>query len=139
MKTFEEIKASMKVIVSVENEDGFSGYIEIRGWRGTIIASWGCGWDHVSVAPLKSNYMPTWDDMCAVKDLFFKDDEAVIQIHPPKNEYINNKENCLHLWRRNDADMVLPPSWMVGLKEGQTMADVRKEIKEYCEKYGYNY
>lgn len=139
MKTFEEIKASMKVIVSVENEDGFSGYIEIRGWRGTIIASWGCGWDHVSVAPLKSNYMPTWDDMCAVKDLFFKDDEAVIQIHPPKDEYINNKENCLHLWRRNDADMVLPPSWMVGLKKGQTMADVRKEIKEYCEKYGYNY
>ena len=139
MKTFEEIKASMKVIVSVENEDGFSGYIEIRGWRGTIIASWGYGWDHVSVAPAKSNYTPTWDDMCAVKDLFFKDDEAVIQIHPPKSEYINFKENCLHLWRRNDADMVLPPSWMVGLKEGQTMADVRKEIKEYCEKYGYNY
>ena len=139
MKTFEEIKASKKVIVSVENEDGFSGYIEIRGWRGTIIASWGCGWDHVSVAPAKSNYTPTWDDMCAIKDLFFKDDEAVIQIHPPKSEYINIKENCLHLWRRNDADMVLPPSWMVGLKEGQTMADVRKEIKEYCEKYGYNY
>ena len=89
MKTFEEIKASKKVIVSVENEDGFSGYIEIRGWRGTIIASWGCGWDHVSVAPAKSNYTPTWDDMCAIKDLFFKDDEAVIQIHPPKSEYIN--------------------------------------------------
>lgn len=139
MKTFEEIKASMKVIVSVENEDGFSGYIEIRGWRGTVIASWVCGWDHVSVSPLKSNYTPTWDDMCAVKDVFFKDDEAVIQIHPPKSEYINLKENCLHLWRRNDADMVLPPSWMVGLKDGQTMADVRKEIKEYCEKYGYNY
>lgn len=139
MKTVEEIKASMKVIVSVENEDGFSGYIEIRGWRGTIIASWGCGWDHVSVAPLKSNYMPTWDDMCAVKDLFFKDDEAVIQIHPPKNEYINNKENCLHLWRRNDADMVLPPSWMVGLKDGQTMADALREAKEYREKYGYEY
>ena len=139
MKTFEEIKASMKVIVSVENEDGFSGYIEIRGWRGTIIASWGCGWDHVSVAPLKSNYMPTWDDMCAVKDLFFKDDEAVIQIHPPKDEYINNKENCLHLWRRNDADMILPPSWMVGLKNGQTMADALREAKEYREKYGYEY
>lgn len=139
MKTFEEIKASMKVIVSVENEDGFSGYIEIRGWRGTVIASWGYGWDHVSVSPAKSNYTPTWDDMCAVKDVFFKDDEAVIQIHPPKSEYINLKENCLHLWRRNDADMVLPPSWMVGLKEGQTMADVRKEIKEYCEKYGYEY
>ena len=139
MKTFEEIIATKKVIVASKSPDGFRGNIYIRGWVGTLVVSWGCGWDHVSVSPAKSNYTPTWDDMCAVKDLFFKDDEAVIQIHPPKSEYINLKENCLHLWRRNDADMVLPPSWMVGLKDGQTMADALREAKEYREKYGYEY
>ena len=139
MRSKAEILESKKVLIIEESIDGFRGEIHLFRWSGIVVCSWGCGWDHVSISPKKKNIIPEWSEMCAIKDLFFKDDEAVIQIHPPKSEYINLKENCLHLWRRNDADMVLPPSWMVGLKNGQTMADALREAKEYREKYGYEY
>lgn len=42
--------------------------------------------------------IPTWDDMCVLKDIFFDDEEEVYQIHPKKSEYVNLSENCLHLW-----------------------------------------
>ena len=57
------------------------------------------GFEHVSVSPKNENRMPTWEDMCVLKDIFFRDDEEVYQIHPKKSEYVNVKENCLHLWR----------------------------------------
>ena len=139
MKSIEEIMQSKKVIIDRISPDGFSGMIFIRGWRGSVIASWGAGWDHVSVSPRKLNYTPTWDDMCLIKELFFEDSEAVIQIHPPKDEYVNNMRNCLHLWRANDKDMVLPPSFMVGIREGQTEADVMREAREYYRANGYEW
>ena len=43
--------------------------------------------------------IPTWDDMCALKDIFFDDEEEVYQIHPKKSEYVNLSENYLHLWK----------------------------------------
>lgn len=139
MKSKDEIIASNKVLITEKYLDGFFGVIFIRGWQGTVQVSWGAGWDHVSVSPQKSKYTPSWDDMCAIKEVFFKDSEAVIQIHPPRDEYVNNMPNCLHLWRANDKDMVLPPSFMVGIKEGQTKADVLKEAKAYYEEHGYNW
>jgi hypothetical protein len=63
----------------------------------------------------------------------------VIQIHPPKAEYVNNMTNCLHLWRANDKEMVLPPSFMVGLKKGQTMEELKKETERYYNEHGYNW
>lgn len=53
----------------------------------------------MSVSQKKKFNMPTWNDMCALKDMFFKDDEEVYQIHPKKSEYVNVIENCLHLWK----------------------------------------
>ena len=119
------------------SEDGIKGYICIDRLDMSFVASWGGGWEHVSVAPLKKKIIPSWEMMCQVKDIFFEPDEAVIQIHPPKDEYVNNMPNCLHLWRANDKEMVLPPSFMVGLKKGQTMADVLKEADEYYKQGGY--
>lgn len=69
---------------------------------GTCSVIWGDnegGYEHVSVSPKKKFNMPTWNDMCALKDMFFKDDEEVYQIHPKKSEYVNVVENCLHLWK----------------------------------------
>ena len=139
MKSIEEIMQSKKIIIDRISPDGLSGMIAIRGWRGSVIASWGAGWDHVSVCPVKRNYTPSWDDMCLIKELFFKDSEAVIQIHPSKNEYVNNMRNCLHLWRANDKEMVLPPSFMVGIREGQTETDVMREAREYYRANGYEW
>lgn len=139
MRSIEEIISTNKVMVVDKTEDGFAGMIFIRGWQGTVQVSWGAGWDHVSVAPKNRSYVPSWDDMCAIKDLFFKDDEAVIQIHPPKDEYVNNVPNCLHLWRANDKEMILPPAFMVGLRKWQTWADAEREAKAYYKEHGYEW
>lgn len=139
MKTVNEFLDS-KQIYSQDlsfSEDGIKGFICIDRIDMSFVASWGGGWDHVSVAPLKKKIIPSWEMMCKVKDIFFKPDEAVIQIHPPKDEYVNNMPNCLHLWRCRYKEMVLPPSFMVGLRKGQTMADVLKEADEYYRQGGY--
>lgn len=133
MKSFEEIKQSKRMIIAQESEDGFSALIQMPMWKGTLVCSIGAGWEHVSVRPEKSRIMPSWDDMCMVKDMFWNDNEAVIQIHPPKDQYVNNMGNCLHLWRCTYKDMVLPPSCLVGIREGQTRAELMKEIKEAYE------
>jgi hypothetical protein len=139
MKNLNDIIGSKKVLISQLTHDGMRGTIQIRGWKGTVVVSTGAGWDHISVSPLKSNYTPTWDDMCAIKDIFFYEEEAVIQIHPPKSEYVNEKKNCLHLWRANDKDMILPPYWMVGPKEGQTKEDAIREAMQYYKDNGYKW
>lgn len=54
-------------------------------------------WDHVSVSTEKR--VPSWKEMCWVKDLFFEPEECVVQFHPPKSQYVNNHPNVLHLWR----------------------------------------
>ena len=78
----------------------------------SVIASDGCGWDHVSVSCM--DRCPTWDEMCGIKDLFFSSSEIVIQYHPPTKDYINNHPFCLHLWRSQSQKISMPPKWMVG-------------------------
>jgi hypothetical protein len=55
------------------------------------------GWDHVSVHV--EGRCPIWGEMCFVKDLFFRDDEVVMQLHPAKSQYVNEHPFMLHLWR----------------------------------------
>lgn len=64
------------------------------------------GWDHVSVS--LDHRCPTWDEMHFVKTLFFEDDEAVMQIHPPAKDYVNLHPYCLHLWRPQGIEIPLP-------------------------------
>jgi hypothetical protein len=88
------------------------GYFEYRGCR--IISS-GVdpihGWEHVSVS--KRNWTPTWQEMEAVKQLFWGDRETVIQFHPKKSEYVNIHKNCLHLWKKTGFEFQLPPQELV--------------------------
>ena len=128
MKELEQIKECKRISVNMIGMDGGHGTIAMPTWTGSVIWSRGGGWEHVSVSPMKSRIVPSWDDMCLLKDIFFNNDEAVIQIHPPKGEYVNNMSNCLHLWRCYYTDMVLPPSCFVGIRKGQTPAELRKEI-----------
>lgn len=133
MKTREEILASQKINVMHQSADGFSGTIHLYRWSGSVVCSTGAGWDHVSVSPFKNHIIPEWSEMCYIRDLFFKDDEAVVQIHPPKAQYVNNKENCLHLWHCTYQSMILPPSVLVGIREGQTKEEFIKELGEAYE------
>ena len=95
---------------------GFNGafFIPLKsGETVQVVCSNGGGWDHVSVSLLER--CPTWDEMCEVKDLFWSEHEAVIQIHPPRQQYINNHPFCLHLWRPQTQPIPTPPMYMVGI------------------------
>lgn len=67
----------------------------------------GPAWDHVSVS--LADRCPTWAEMCFVKDLFFEDEECVVQFHPAKSQYVNDNPNVLHLWRICDGSFPMPP------------------------------
>lgn len=71
-------------------------------------------WQHVSVSI--PNRCPTWQEMCFIKDMFWGEDEVVLQYHPRKSEYVNNHPYCLHLWRPNHIQIPEPPSIFVGIK-----------------------
>lgn len=101
MKTFEEIIESGKVWNHVNLGIMHSGLIKLPNCK-TCSVVWGdneSGWEHVSVSPKHQFTIPTWEDMCVLKDTFFNDDEEVYQIHPKKSEYVNISQNCLHLWK----------------------------------------
>ncbi len=89
------------------------------GARSKIIASPGDAnddvpWEHVSISC--HNRCPNWTEMCFVKDLFWEPEEAVMQLHPPKSDYVNQHPYCLHLWRPLTETIPLPPSIAVGVK-----------------------
>lgn len=120
-------------LISVKHaaEDGGCGWASLStGTSGTVVWSWGAGWDHVSFAPFNRKRIPTWEEMCELKRMFFGEDVWVVEFHPPEAEYVNNMPNCLHLWRPITEKMPIPQSWMVGLKKGQRIQDVMREISE---------
>ena len=130
MKTIDEIKNATHFIVKQVSSDGGQGVITYGKMIGSVIWSNGCGWEHVSVAPYKHSYIPTWEDMCKLKSMFFYDDEWVVQFHPPKSQYVNNMPNCLHLWRPIYVPLPVPPSVLVGIRKGQTQEEFLKELDE---------
>lgn len=75
----------------------------------------GMAWEHVSVS--LPDRCPTWEEMCKIKSLFWDDEDAVAQFHPPRSEWVNNHSYCLHMWRPVGVQMPMPPSIMVGVKE----------------------
>jgi len=104
------IKANNKVVEIIEEgEDGFVGIIRLRSIEANVlfVFSFGGGWEHVSVSTNKRCL--TWDEMCIIKDIFFRDDELVVQYHPPKTEYKNLHPYSLHLWRPKNEYLPAPP------------------------------
>lgn len=73
--------------------------------------SWAGEWEHVSVST--SRRCPNWEEMCIVKNLFWDEEETVVQFHPKKSEYRDHHPFCLHLWKKTDIDFELPPSILV--------------------------
>lgn len=84
--------------------DANGGYFRLNNLH--IIASNGEGWDHVSVS--LPDRCPSWNEMCRVKDLFFFDEECVMQLHPAKSAYVNNHPYTLHLWKPQNAVIPTP-------------------------------
>lgn len=99
--------------------DDSGGVFFVPGPRGRkqrmlhVIASNGDGWDHVSVS--LPERCPTWEEMEHVKRLFFREDEAAMQLHVPPADHLNCHPYCLHLWRPQDVEIPRPPAIMVAL------------------------
>lgn len=55
-----------------------------EGRKFVIIASDGMGWEHVSIHCERKNeqFTPYWDEMCFIKDLFWDDEDVVINCIP---------------------------------------------------------
>lgn len=107
--------------LSSDSTYGNNGAFEIPlSLRSTafVIASDKLNWEHVSVHIVSDGKerTPTWGEMCKMKDMFWDDEETVIQYHPPKSQYVNNHPHCLHLWRPIGAEILLPDTKLVGLK-----------------------
>ena len=95
-----------------EGNNGFSQVPCPRTMRTlNVQISDGMGWDHVSVS-LPSR-CPTWEEMCFIKDLFFGQEEWVIQFHPPRTENKSFHNYCLHMWRPQNSDIPIPDPIMV--------------------------
>ena len=69
-------------------------------------------WEHVSVS--YKDRTPIWDEMCMVKSYFWNDDEAVVQYHPKRGDYVDFHPHCLHLWKPTEDAMPTPPPIAVG-------------------------
>lgn len=79
-------------------------------------------WEHVSVHIEQPSYTdkpneirtPTWDEMCFVKEMFWDEEDCVVQHHPKKSEYVNRHLHTLHLWRPVTQTIPTPPKFLVG-------------------------
>ena len=89
-----------------------------RGRELVIVVSDGMGWEHVSVHAERGKELatPYWDEMGFIKDLFWDEDDVVMQLHPKKSEYVNNHPHTLHLWRPTSTEIPVPSSILVGVK-----------------------
>lgn len=130
MKSMVEIRALPRMIITQESADGFQASVSLlsspknKNRPATVLASWGCWWEHVSVSFLTR--MPTWDEMAEIKRMFFRPEEVCVEYHPAEDEYVNLFPFCLHIWRPTREVLPFPPSWMVGPRKGESMIDVRR-------------
>lgn len=46
-------------------------------------------------------------------DLFWNEDEWVVQYHPARAAHINVHPHCLHLWRSRKHEFPTPPTWLI--------------------------
>jgi len=53
-----------------------------------------------------------------VKELFWDPEDTVMQLHPPRSEWVNNMPYCLHLWRPVGLAIPRPPNITVGIGNG---------------------
>lgn len=76
-------------------------------------------WEHVSVSARRGvtkMRIPTWKEMCQVKDLCWDKEDVVVQFHPRESEYVNYNPFVLHLWRHKELVFPTPPAILVGPK-----------------------
>ena len=104
-------------IHATRDGDKFGAFYLRRG-RVDFVAIASCGddsvgipWEHVSIRAhdYKGERVPSWEEMCWAKGLFWDPSECVMQLHPPESDYVNHHPHVLHLWRPTNIDIPRPP------------------------------
>lgn len=108
-------------ILGSDDSAGNNGFFVIpieKNIIANVMASDGRSWEHVSVHMVDNGKQetPTWDEMCIIKDMFWDEEDCVLQYHPPRSHYVNHHEHVLHLWRSTDKEIPIPDPILVGLK-----------------------
>lgn len=133
MKSIEEIKKTPNLIIEAETDnDGMGGkyYDKYSNKWLNFIFSYQLGWEHLSVSmPGKT---PSWDQMCVMKNIFWNENEACVEYHPKKEEYVNDHEHCLHIWKPTEVELPTPPTILVGF----TNPAEKYKILKYAEANG---
>ncbi len=108
MRSIQDIGENKKVELEEVSDQYLSGTVKLHGADGNHLYRFICTLEvderegilreHVSISSVTGDKLPTWDEMCDLKETFWEDEEECIQIHPKKSEYVNLKSNCLHIW-----------------------------------------
>ena len=87
LHTLDKYRVDLRHVYGTMGDGGNGAFkVFVHGKSFNCIASNGGGWEHVSVSPGSPNRKkcPTWEEMCAIKDMFFEPEETVVQYHPPQ-------------------------------------------------------
>lgn len=142
MKNLEEIRKTKNLFIEAETaNDGMGGkyYDSSSNKFLNFIFSYQMGWEHLSVS--MPNKMPSWDQMCKMKDIFWNKDEACVQYHPKEEDYVNNHPYCLHIWKPTEVELPTPPHILVGFKseeEKQQFLQLADLFGVEINKWNYN-
>ena len=110
MRKFEKVLKSPRLTITDVNTKtmrviwAYLSHPEYKPKAVVIVAGWderakdGKPLEHVSVS--LDRRCPTWNEMSMIKDIFWEDEECVVQFHPPKSQYVNTHPYCLHMWRK---------------------------------------
>ena len=134
MKNFDDIlqdRRILKVYKNVQTELVAKLKVEVRSIKqsdkalvnATIIQ----GWEHLGVS--FKNKIPSWECMQEMKEMFFNDDEECFQMHPKADNYVNNNEYTLHIWRPVEGMKQIPPSILVGFRPSHIEEDMEAAKK----------
>ena len=102
------ISGAFKVFVKQRSFIVLAG-IENTGGEGMM--------EHISVTPTNQKRCPTWDEMSAIKDMFFEPEEEAVQFFPKHSEYVNYHKYCLHIWRPSSGNLFHRPGEIETLKK----------------------
>lgn len=135
MRSNEEIVSNIRIYAASVGELGGHAHIELpTGLSGSVI--WGrdeAGFEHVSVSDRRRGRLPSWQDMCRVKDIFWPEDEECAQFHPRESEYVHSVgglENVLHIWRPKDGDWSIANSDDIRKCDRDALLAVCSEIED---------
>ena len=125
MKTLEELKNTPHLVINGKlgpfpaEDEVYGGFVSWPDFMGSVVFGMNEGgrMEHVSISSKKKHQLPTWPVMVRLKNMFFRPEEMVVQIHPAESRYFHglpDLPNVLHLWRPKDGNFELlnhPDLW----------------------------